>query len=320
MQARLCHHWHFRHHQRAFWGHKVHVSKRMPNTSNDNTERAWMLARGVPFLRFDLHCRRIKPFILTHLKHFLWDKTSQLNVRRWCPALASLVLLLAMCTGCSMQKRTTQSGWHVESSVWKKKGSPQTECASSEMPSLRLPRQLSASTTLPSYKFKRDFKPASKVFAATSFLPSTPAEFRPWVADTLPSDTTTQVGQDSILSQEVEINPTAISNSEETPNPMELDPLTLTAVLMLILGVGVLPSPLGAFLIAIGVIVFLVGRIVKLANKRKTKGRGARIAGNILLIILASLLGAFATIVLLLESLFGEWTPIQDFFTWLFGG
>ena len=254
------------------------------------------------------------------LRHLNTIASRQLSARRWVPWMGGVAIVLAMCTGCSMQKRTTQSGWHVESSVWKKKGSPQTECASSEMPSLRLPRQLPASTTLPLYKFKRDFEPASKVFAATSFLPSTPAEFRPWVADTLPSDTTTQVGQDSILSQEVEFNPTAISNSEEAPNPMELDPLTLTAVLMLILGVGVLPSPLGAFLIAIGVIVFLVGRIVKLANKRKIKCRGARIAGNILLIILASFLGAFATIVLLLESLFGEWTPIQDFVTWLSGG
>ena len=96
--------------------------------------------------------------------------------------------------------------------------------------------------------------------------------------------------------------------------------MTFTALITLFLGVGVLPSPLGALLIAIGVITFLVGRIVKLANKRKSKGRGARVFGNILLILLAGVLGVFATIVLLLESLFGEWTPLQDFFTWLFGG
>ena len=96
--------------------------------------------------------------------------------------------------------------------------------------------------------------------------------------------------------------------------------LTLTALMTLVLGVGVLPSPLGAFLIAIGVIVFLVGRIVRLIKRRKSKGRGGRIFGNVLLMLLAGAFGVFATIVLLLESLFGEWTPLQDFFTWLFGG
>ena len=94
----------------------------------------------------------------------------------------------------------------------------------------------------------------------------------------------------------------------------------LFSLLMLLLGIGVLPSPLGAFLITLGVIAFLVDRIVKLGHKRKSKGRNSRIAGNVLLIVLASVLGIFATFALLLESLFGEWTPLQDFFTWLFGG
>ena len=220
-----------------------------------------------------------------------------------------------------MQKRTTQSGWHIESAVWKQRRSPQAELAPSDTPALKLPRHLSASSTLPLHTFKRELGAASKgAVDKTSSLPSTPVEFRPWIVDTLLSDTATRAPQDSVLIQETELTPSAHSNADTPSDSEDLDPLTFTALITLFLGVGVLPSPLGALLIAIGVITFLVGRIVKLANKRKSKGRGARVFGNILLILLAGVLGVFATIVLLLESLFGEWTPLQDFFTWLFGG
>ena len=254
------------------------------------------------------------------LKHPLWVKARKVDVRRWFPWFGSLVLLLALCPGCSMQKRTTQSGWHVESAIWKQKRSPQTELAPSETPSLRLPRNLSSSSTLPLCKFKRDFEPASKAIAETSFLPSTPAEFRPWVTDTLLSDTATKAPQDSILSQAVELRTSATSNAEVTSDSGSLDSLTLTGLLVFILGVGMLPAPLGALLMTLGVIIFLVGRIVKLANKKKFKGRVARIVGNALLIGLSTLFGIFAAIVLLLDELFGEWTPVEDFFTWLFRG
>ena len=95
--------------------------------------------------------------------------------------------------------------------------------------------------------------------------------------------------------------------------------MTLTGLLVFILGVGMLPAPLGALLMTVGVIIF-PGRIVKLANKKKFKGRVARIVGNALLIGLSTLFGIFAAIVLLLDELFGEWTPVEDFFTWLFRG
>ena len=134
------------------------------------------------------------------------------------------------------------------------------------------------------------------------------------------SDTATRAPQDSVLIQGTELTPSAHSHADAPSDAKDLDPLTFTALITLLLGVGVLPSPLGALLIAMGVITFLVGRIVKLANKRKSKGRGARVFGNILLILLTGVLGVFATIVLLLEALFGTWTPLEDFFTWLFGG
>ena len=234
--------------------------------------------------------------------------------------LGSLALLLVMNPGCSMQKRTTQSGWHVESAVWKHKRSPQAELAPSETPALKLPRHLPASSTLPLHTFRRELEQTSKGVSETSSLPSTPLELRPWIVDTLVSDTATKAPQDTVLTQEVELTPSSHYNANVPADSEKIDPLTLTALMTLVLGVGVLPSPLGAFLIAIGVIVFLVGRIVKLANKKKSKGRGARIFGNVLLILLAGAFGVFATFVLLLEELFGEATPLQDFFTWLFGG
>lgn len=234
--------------------------------------------------------------------------------------LGSLALLLILCPGCSMQKRTTQSGWHVESAIRKQKRSPQTELAPSETPSLWLPRNLPDSSTLPRHTFKRDFETALTRFSETSSLPSSPVEFRPWVVDTLLSDTATKVPQDPVPSQGVELNPSVNSNADVPSDSEDLNPMTIAALFSLMLGVGMLPNPLGALLIALGVITFLVSRIVRLANKKKSKGRGGRIAGNVLLIVLTSLFGTFATFVLLLEEIFGEWTPIQDFFTWLFGG
>ena len=254
-------------------------------------------------------------------KHLLQFNTIAFIGLRRCPLLGSLALLLVMNPGCSMQKRTTQSGWHVESAIWKHNRSPQAELAPSETPALRLPSHLPASsTTVPLYTFKRELEQTSKGVSETSTLPSTPLELRPWIVDTLLSDTATKAPQDAVLTQGVELTTSAHSNAEVPADSEQIAPLTLTALMTLVLGVGVLPSPLGAFLIAIGVIVFLVGRIVKLANKRKSKGRGARIFGNVLLILLAGAFGVFATFVLLLGSLFGEATPLQDFFTWLFGG
>lgn len=298
----------------------MHVAERMPVSNNDNTDRALMLAPGASFVAFNLHYRGFKRLILMPLKHLLLFEPSKVNVWRWFPWFGSLALLLLLCPGCSMQKRTTQSGWHVESAVWKQKRSPQAELAPSETPALKLPLHLPASSTFPLYTFKRELEQASKRVSGTSSLPSTPVEFRPWIVDTLLSDHVTKAPQDSVLSQGVELTPPIHSNANVPSDSEQIDPLTLTALMTLVLGVGVLPSPLGAFLIAIGVIVFLVGRIVKLANKRKSKGRGARIFGNVLLILLAGAFGVFATFVLLLESLFGEATPLQDFFTWLFGG
>ena len=299
----------------------MHVAERMPVSNNDNTDRALMLAREEAFLPFNLPCSPFNRLVFLLLRHPLHFKQSQFNVRSWFPLFGSLVLLLLMCSGCSMQKRTTQSGWHVESAIWKQKRSPQAELAPSETPAVKLPRQLPVSSTLPLYAFKRELGAASKgAVDKTSPLPSTPVEFRPWIVDTLMSDTATRAPHDSVLIQETELTPSAHSHADTPSDSEDLDPLTFTALITLLLGVGVLPSPLGALLIAIGVITFLVGRIVKLANKRKSKGRGARVFGNILLILLAGVLGGFATIVLLLESLFGEWTPLQDFFTWLFGG
>ena len=321
MQARFCHHWHFRHHQRAFGEHKVQVAERTPISNIDNTQLALMLAREAAFLPFNLPCSPFNRLVLLLLRHPLHFKHSQFNVRSWLPLFGSLVLLLLMCSGCSMQKRTTQSGWHIESAVWKQRRSPQAELAPSETPALKLPRHLSASSTLPLHTLKRELGAASKgAVDKTSSLPSTPVEFRPWIVDTLMSDTTTRAPQDSVLIQGTELTPSAHSNADAPSDAKDLDPLTFTALITLLLGVGVLPSPLGALLIAIGVITFLVGRIVKLANKRKSKGRGARVFGNILLILLTGVLGVFASIVLLLEALFGTWTPLEDFFTWLFGG
>jgi hypothetical protein len=298
----------------------VQVAERTPVSNNDNTQLALMLAPAAPFLPFNLTCLGFNHLIFMQLKHRTPFKPSKINVRRWFPLFVSLALILLMCPGCSMQKRTTQSGWHVESAIWKQKRSPQVELAPSETPALKFPRHLPASSTLPLYTFKRELEQASKRVSETSSLPSSPVEFRPWIVDTLLSDTATNAPQDATRSQGVELTPSALSNAEVPADSEKIDPLTLTALMTLVLGVGVLPSPLGAFLIAIGVIVFLVGRIVKLANKKKSKGRGARIFGNVLLILLAGAFGVFATFVLLLESLFGDATPIQGFFTWLFGG
>ena len=298
----------------------MNVAKRMPVSINDNTDRALMLALAAPFLPFNLTCLGFKHLILMPLKHRTPFKLSKINVRRWFHLFGSLALILSMCQGCSMQKRTTQSGWHVESAIWKQKRSPQAELAPSETPALKLPRHLPASSTLPLYTFKRELEQASKRVSETSSLPSSPVEFRPWIVDTLLSDTATNAPQDAARSQEVELTPSAHSNAEVTSDSADPYSIQIAGLITLMLGVGILPNPLGALLIAIGVIVFLVGRIVRLIKRRKSKGRGGRIFGNVLLMLLAGAFGVFATIVLLIGSLIGEWTPLQDFFTWLFGG
>ena len=88
----------------------MHVAERMPVSNNDNTDRALMLAREEAFLPFNLPCSRFNHLVLLPLSHPLHFKYSQFNVRSWFPLVGSLVLLLLMCSGCSMQKRTTQSG------------------------------------------------------------------------------------------------------------------------------------------------------------------------------------------------------------------
>ena len=298
----------------------MHVDKRMPVSNNKNTNRALMLALAAPFLPFNLTCLGFNHLILMPLKHRTPFKSSKINVRRWFHLFGSLALILSMCQGCSMQKRTTQSGWHVESAIWKQKRSPQAELAPSETPALKLPRHLPASSTLPLYTFKGELEQASKRVSETSSLPSSPVEFRPWIVDTLLSDTATNAPQDATRSQEVDLTPSAHSDADVTSDSADPNSIQIAGLITLMLGVGILPNPLGALLIAIGVIVFLVGRIVRLIKRRKSKGRGGRIFGNVLLMLLAGAFGVFATIVLLLESLFGEWTPLQDFFTWLFGG
>lgn len=298
----------------------MHVDKRMPVSNNENTNRTLMLALAAPFLPFNLTCLGFNHLILMPLKHRTPFKSSKINVRRWFHLFGSLALILSMCQGCSMQKRTTQSGWHVESAIWKQKRSPQAELAPSETPALKLPRHLPASSTLPLYTFKRELEQASKRVSETSSLPPSPVEFRPWIVDTLLSDTATNAPQDATRSQEVDLTPSAHSDADVTSDSADPNSIQIAGLITLILGVGILPNPLGALLIAIGVIVFLVGRIVRLIKRRKSKGRGGRIFGNVLLMLLAGAFGVFATIVLLIGSLIGEWTPLQDFFTWLFGG
>ena len=299
----------------------MHVAERMPVSINDNTDRALMLALAAPFLPFNLTCLGFNQLIPMSLKHRLSLKPRKINPWNWLPLFGSLALLLVMCPGCSMQKRTTQSGWHVESAIWKQKRSPQAELAPSETPALKLARHLPASSTLPLYTFKRELESASKgAVSESSPLPSTPVEFRPWIVDTLLSDTATKAPQDAALNQGVDLTPSAHSDAEVTSDSADPNSIQIAGLITLMLGVGILPNPLGALLIAIGVIVFLVGRIVRLIKRRKSKGRGGRIFGNVLLMLLAGAFGVFATVVLLLESLFGTWTPLEDFFTWLFGG
>lgn len=276
----------------------------MPILNNDNTERALMLAREAPIIWFHLISPGFHHLILMPLNCGLPFKTSNVNIWRWLPLFGSLALLLLTCPGCSMQKRTTRSGWHVESAVWKQKRSPQTELPADGKGALRLPHNLPAASNLPLYTFKRELQSAPKgAICETSPLPSTPVEFRPWIVDTLLSDTGTNTPQDSVLSQE--LKPSAHSNADISSDTDDLNSMTIVALIAFMLGVSMLPAPLGALLIALGVIVFLVGRIVKLANKKKSKGRGARIFGNVLLILLAGAYGVFATIVLFLEELFG---------------
>ena len=293
----------------------------MPVSNNDNTDRALMLAREAPFLSFNLHCQGLKRLTLMLFKHLLQFNTiTFIGLRRW-PMLGSLALLMVMNSGCSMQKRTTQSGWHGESAVWRQKRSPQTELAPKESPALKRPRHLPASSTLPLYAFKREIELASKrAESESSSLPSTPVEFRPWIVDTLLSDTATSTPQNGARNPGGELIPSAQSNADVTSDSADPNSIQITGLITLMMGVITLPAPLGALLIAIGVIVFLVGRIVRLIKRKESKGRGGRIFGNVLLMLLAGAFGVFATIVLLLESLFGEWTPLQDFFTWLFGG
>ena len=76
----------------------------------------------------------------------------------------------------------------------------------------------------------------------------------------------------------------------------------------LVIGLGMLPSPFGALLIALGPILLLVGRLVKLSKDQKAKNRAGRAAGNTLLILVLGFFGGVVAFLLALSAAMSGWS------------
>ena len=245
MQARFCHHWHFRHHQRAFWGHKVQVAKRTPDSNIDNTQLALMLARGAPFLPIDLHCSPFKPFILTAFEAPSLGQTQPTQRPEMVPCLG----LWSCCWRCVRDvpckneppNRVGTSSLRFGS----RNGHLKLNVAPSETPSLRLPRHCQPRRHCPRTRSKENFGPASKVFDKHHFCLPRRLNFVRGLWTPCCQTPRPKSLKIPLLNQGVDLTPSAHSDADETPNPKDLDPLTLTALMTLIVGRWRVAIPLG---------------------------------------------------------------------------
>lgn len=233
-------------------------------------------------------------------------ETSPFPIRHRLLFLGSLSFVLILFSGCSVQKRTTQRGWHVESAVWHAPRGPQTELVRNKKAKLDLQRTVPAPTKGPRIFAEKTLWNGSKPISAPSLRGTSPTEL---MQSTYDVDTLEQhVNETPNLPQSDETQAVAVVQTESAPEGEDSSSWTIAGVMSLVMGLGMLPSPFGALLIALGPILLLVGRLVKLSKDQKAKNRAGRAAGNTLLILVLGFFGGVAAFLVALSAAMSGWS------------
>ena len=233
-------------------------------------------------------------------------ETSPFPIRQGLLFLGSLSFVLILFSGCSVQKRTTQRGWHVESAVWRAPRGPQTELVRNKKAKLDFQRTVPAPTKGPRIFAEKTLLNGSKPIPAPSLRGTSPTEL---VQSTYDVDTLEQrVNETPNLPQTDNTHPVAAQQTGDTPAGEDSSSWIFAGAMSLVAGLGMLPSPIGALLIALGPILLLVGRLVKLSRDQKAKNRAGRAAGNTLLILVLGFFGGVAAFLLALSAAMSGWS------------
>ena len=229
--------------------------------------------------------------------------SSRMALRSGRLVLCALTVVMTVLSGCSVQKRTTQRGWHVESSFGTKKQAPQAELTQLETPRVRWIHRPSSAPRLPLITHQLPSTPLSRLLPEqeTMNLCKDTVEHQD-ASNSAPMDVANESPLDAQASTPVAMSSEEASDSEDTNS------FQFLGLMGVMLGIAMLPSPVGAMSIALGLIFLLIGRNVKLSKAPKVKHRKERKAGNVLLMFLATVLGGIAAFVLLLSALFSGWT------------
>ena len=225
--------------------------------------------------------------------------------------LCALTLVMTVLSGCSVQKRTTQRGWHVESSFGNKKQTPQAELMHLETPRMRWIHRPSSAPRLPLITTQLTRTPLSRLLPEqeTMNLCKDTVEQQN-ASKSAPMDVADESPLDAQASSPVPMSSAEASDSEDTNS------FQFLGLMGVMLGIAMLPSPVGAMSIALGLIFLLIGRNAKLSKAPKVKHRRKRKAGNILLMLVAAVLGGIAVIVLFLSALFGDMSNLFEGWSW----
>ena len=225
--------------------------------------------------------------------------------------LCALTLVMTVLSGCSVQKRTTQRGWHVESSFGNKKQTPQAELMQLETPRIRWIHRPSSAPRLPLITTQLTRTPLSRLLPEqeTMNLCKDTVEQQN-ASKSAPMDVADESPLDAQASSPVPMSSAEASDSEDTNS------FQFLGLMGVMLGIAMLPSPVGAMSIALGLIFLLIGRNAKLSKAPKVKHRRKRKAGNILLMLVAAVLGGIAVIVLFLSALFGDMSNLFEGWSW----
>lgn len=237
--------------------------------------------------------------------------SSRVALRSGRLVLCALTVAMGVLSGCSVQKRTTQRGWHVESSFGNKKPAPQAELMQSETPRVRWIHRPSSALQLPLITHQLPSTPLSRLLPEQEKmnLCKDTVEHQD-ASNSAPMDVADESPLDAQASTPVPMSRAEASDSEETNS------FQFLGLMGVMLGIAMLPSPVGAMSIALGLIFLLIGRNVKLSKAPKVKHRRKRKAGNVLLMLVAAVLGGIAMIVLFLSALFGDMSNLFEGWSW----
>ena len=110
-------------------------------------------------------------------------------------------------------------------------------------------------------------------------------------------------------------SPVPMSNAEASDSE-DTNSFQFLGLMGVMLGIAMLPSPVGAMSIALGLIFLLIGRNVKLSKAPKVRHRRKRKAGNVLLMFLVTVIGGITAFVLLLSALFADMSNLFEGWSW----